>query len=98
MQDRIELTEYRTEYSKRFLKPNGDIQIEIYSIPTEKRDSSKKTRDSYNPSTIGLVDTYIYNGDGNIPTYNQGKLLVGTDSSKSYRTLIKFNLPTLPTF
>ena len=98
MQDRIELTEYRTPYSKRFLKRNGDIQIEIYSIPTEKRDSSKKkTRNSYNPSTIGLVDTYIFNGDGNTSTYNQGKLLVGTDSSKSYRTLIKFNLPTLPT-
>jgi len=64
MQDRIELTEYRTEYSKRFLKPNGDIQIEIYSIPTSnKTTSKKKTRESYPPSTIGLVDTYIFDGD-----------------------------------
>ena len=56
MQEKIELKKYRTPYSKRFVKPNGDIQIEMYSISSNKDDKKNiKNRDSYNPSNIGLV-------------------------------------------
>ena len=98
MQDRIELTEYRTPYSKRFLKRNGDIQIEIYKDTSiGEKNIKKKTRTSPNPSISGLIDTYIFNGDANITTYDQDKLLIGTDANTSYRTLIKFDLPQIPT-
>lgn len=98
MQDRIELTEYRTKYSKRFIKPNGDIQIEIYkdqSINENTKNVIRSTRS--NPAASGLVDTYIFNGDSSTTTYNLDKILVGTDSSKTYRSLIKFDLPSIPT-
>ena len=98
MQDRIELTEYRTPYSKRFLKRNGDIQIEIYKdTSVSEKTTKKKTRTSSTPSISGLIDTYIFNGDANITTYDQDELLIGTDANTSYRTLIKFDLPQIPT-
>ena len=99
MQDRIELTEFRTSCSKRFLKSNGDIQIEIYKTSSlNENDTKKKTRSaSSNPTVTGLVDTYIFDGDGNTTTYNQDELLIGTDANKTYRSLIKFDLPQIPT-
>jgi RHS repeat-associated protein len=92
MDKRIELTEYRTETSKRFIKPNGDVQIEIY-----KNISSNTRNNDHKETVTGLIDTYIYNGDTNVPTYNEDKILIGTDSSKTYRSLIKFDLPSIPT-
>ena len=45
-----------------------------------------------------VIDTYIFSGDENTATYNQNKLLVGTDENNvSYRSLLKFNLPVIPT-
>ena len=48
--------------------------------------------------TNSVEDTYIFNGDESTTTYNLNKLLVGTDENNvSYRTLLKFNLPVIPT-
>ena len=46
--------------------------------------------------STNVINTYIYNGDSNITTYNKGKLLVGVDNNYTYRTLLKFNLPKIP--
>lgn len=44
-----------------------------------------------------VIDTYIFDGDENITTYNQPCLYVGTDKdNKIYRSLLKFNLPKIP--
>lgn len=43
-----------------------------------------------------LINTYIYNGDASVTTYNQNHLIVGVSGSTIYRTLLKFNLPNIP--
>ncbi|MCM1053524.1 MAG: DNRLRE domain-containing protein, partial [Ruminococcus sp.] len=49
-------------------------------------------------SNIIVYDTYIYPGDTNINRNNTDKLKVGVDSNNTvYRSLIKFDLPTIGT-
>lgn len=48
-------------------------------------------------SKSNIYDTYIYPGDTNITRYNTDVLKVGADSSKKYRTLLKFDLPVIGT-
>ena len=55
MIDRIELKKYRTTHSRRFLKANGDIVIELYVDPFNKKNN--KLRDSQEEPI--LYDTYI---------------------------------------
>ena len=44
-----------------------------------------------------VIDTYIFSGDESTTTHNQDKILVGTlENSTSYRGLLKFNLPNIP--
>ena len=49
-------------------------------------------------SENNVYDTFIYEGDTNIDRNNQQVLLVGVDSNnKVYRSLLKFELPTIGT-
>ena len=49
-------------------------------------------------SENNVYDTFIYEGDTNVDRNNQQVLLVGVDSSnKVYRSLLKFELPTIGT-
>lgn len=48
-------------------------------------------------STSSVIDTYIYDGDVNMVTYNKDNFYVGADKSKKiYRSLLKFDLPKIP--
>ncbi len=48
-------------------------------------------------SSASVIDTYIFDGDANVTTYNLPYLYVGADKSGTiYRTLLKFNLPKIP--
>ena len=48
-------------------------------------------------SSSSVIDTYIFDGDANITTYNLPYLYVGADKSgTTYRTLLKFDLPRIP--
>lgn len=49
-------------------------------------------------SDSNVYDTYIYSGDANVDRNSQDNLKVGIDSNNIvYRTLLKFNLPTIGT-
>ena len=48
-------------------------------------------------SSTSVIDTYIFDGDSNVTTYNQPLLCVGADKDTTiYRSLLKFELPKVP--
>jgi hypothetical protein len=95
MQDKIELKKYRTINTKTYLKENGNILIEIQKLNDNQNNAkNKKNRSSGSQNIDGIVDTFIYAGDTNIPTYDSDTVLIGTDSNYTYRALYIDKVPT----
>ena len=84
MNERKELIEYRTSNSKYFLKKDGTIEVEIYDkniLPTSRISVTGSE------SNTSVIDTYIYSGDTNTPTYNQDILKVGVEKTNNKNTI-----------
>ena len=112
MEERKELIEYRTPNSKHYLKKDGTIEVEIYDENIhyltnngyQDIDNTSKINTraivTGSESNTSVIDTYIYQGDTNVTTYNQDILKVGVEkvnnSNIVYRSLLKFELPTIP--
>ncbi len=93
----VELEEYRTEYSRVYVWPDGH-GIAISMLPDEEI-NSEELRDSSNGSV--LYDTYVNAYYPTATNTTESRLYIGnfpTYYKSNARTLIRFNLPSLPSY
>ncbi len=89
------------------VKDKDDYQIELILDEKWLNDNKRVFPIVLDPSIKGsdqgniIHDTYIYSGDNNDTVYNTDILKFGIDKvnnvNRVYRTLLKFDLPTIPT-
>lgn len=93
----IELEEYRTETSSVYVWPDGH-GIAISAMPNIASDNEQPD-DTSNGSV--LYDGYVNAYYPNTSTFNNAQLYIGyfpTYDKTNARTLIRFNLPSLPAY
>lgn len=87
-----ELKYLNKDNAKYYLKDNGNIEVHLFT-----KNINEISPQSNSDTTKNSVATYISkkNGDKN---YNElDKMMVGVTSDDIYRSLVKFNLPTIGT-
>ena len=91
-----ELKHLNTANETYYLKDNGNIEVHI-TLNNSKISSKKSRVKANNDIANSCVATYISKKNPDTNYDNDNKMLVGVSSDDTYRSLLRFNLPTMGT-
>ena len=90
-----ELKHLNTANETYYLKDNGNIEVHI--TLNNQKISSKKSRTKASTNLFNRMATYISKKNPDTNYNNVNKMLVGSSSDDTYRSLIKLDLPEIGT-